>query len=430
MEKYTKSKSTKRYIGLLVLLFISINSLFALTWSSLRVKPETEYCFAGESCLFTLEIPGYLPTRINLLVQSTPENVTVESTSKEEYVKNGVRGTLIKLNFRFSKSGKYTIPSLALRVDWWSTSVKFNPITVYDNPILMEPVLSSDLPKNLEVGKPTAFTVYGKFFNELTNINFELDTKVILTKNRDIEPLPYHIGTFSTETYPIAEFTVIPLEEGSFSLPPIYGVFRNYAGNTVSIALENQKIKSVKQITQGTEETSEQQLFEKEFNASFPDAYKENIVTSVLTPVDESHVILKSLKSEVNQKRIFIILTIVLAVFFLICLTLFMVFAFLKRKNLMITFLSLALTFLIATISLSVLANKKEAISLGCSVKTVPEQNSNTVMQLSAGDKIHILDAISNWYSIESEDGRRGWIYQDQCILVNKAELENFENAR
>ena len=158
--------------------------------------------------------------------------------------------------------------------------------------------------------------------NELTNINFELDTKVILTKNRDIEPLPYHIGTFSTETYPIAEFTVIPLEEGSFSLPPIYGVFRNYAGNTVSIALENQKIKSVKQIAQETEETSEHQLLEKEFNASFPDAYKENIVTSVLTPVDESHVILKSLKSEMNQKRIFIILTIVLAVFFLICLTL------------------------------------------------------------------------------------------------------------
>ena len=428
MEKHTNTKRTKQYFGLLIFFAISINSIFAVSWSSLRIKPEKEYCFSGETCQFTLEIPGVLPSRVDTTVQSTPEGVTIESSSKEEYVKDGVRGTLIKLNFRFSKAGTYKIPSLATRIDWWSYSIKFLPITVYDNPILMQPVLSSDLQKNLEVGKPTTFTIYGKFFNELTNINFELDTKMILTKNKDINPLPYHIGTFSTETYPLAEFTIIPLEEGNFKLPPIYGVFRNYAGNTVSIPLGEISLKS-KRESATTSENSEDSRFQSVFATNFPEAYEEISENPVLTPIDESQVLLENLKNQVKQKNIFIIATIISSILLLLSFVLFIIFAILKKKSAMITFLCLFAIFLVSTIYFSVVTNKKEAISLACSVKTVPEENSNTVMQLSTGDKIRILESISHWYSIESEDNRKGWILQNQCILINQGELEKLEKA-
>ena len=428
MEKHTNTKRTKQYLGLLIFFAISINSIFAASWSSLRIKPEKEYCFSGETCQFTLEIPGVLPSRVDTTVQSTPENVTIESSSKEEYVKNGIRGTLIKLNFRFSKAGTYQIPSLATRIDWWSYSIKFLPITVYDNPILMQPILSSNLQKNLEVGKPTTFTIYGKFFNELININYELDTKIILTKNKDLTPLPYHIGAFSTETYPLAEFTIIPLEEGNFKLPPIYGIFRNYAGNTVSIPLGEISLKS-KRENAPTSETVDDSQFQKVFSTNFPEAYEEISEIPVLSPIDESELLLTNLKNQVKQKNILIIISTLSLVFLFISFILFIVFAIIKKKTAMITFLCVFAFFLISTIYFSVVTSKKEAISLSCSVKTVPEEKSNTVMQLSTGDKIRILESISNWYSIESEDNRKGWILQSQCILINPEELEKLEKA-
>lgn len=428
MEKHTNTKRTKQYLGLLIFFAISINSIFAASWSSLRIKPEKEYCFSGETCQFTLEIPGVLPSRVDTTVQSTPENVTIESSSKEEYVKNGIRGTLIKLNFRFSKAGTYQIPSLATRIDWWSYSIRFLPITVYDNPILLQPILSSNLQKNLEVGKPTTFTIYGKFFNELININYELDTKIILTKNKDLTPLPYHIGAFSTETYPLAEFTIIPLEEGNFKLPPIYGIFRNYAGNTVSIPLGEISLKS-KRENAPTSETVDDSQFQKVFSTNFPEAYEEISETPVLSPIDESELLLTNLKNQVKQKNILIIISTVSLVFLFISFILFVVFAIIKKKTAMITFLCVFAFFLISTIYFSVVTSKKEAISLSCSVKTVPEEKSNTVMQLSTGDKIRILESISNWYSIESEDNRKGWILQSQCILINQEELEKLEKA-
>ena len=428
MEKHTNTKRTKQYLGLLIFFAISINSIFAASWSSLRIKPEKEYCFSGETCQFTLEIPGVLPSRVDTTVQSTPENVTIESSSKEEYVKNGIRGTLIKLNFRFSKAGTYQIPSLATRIDWWSYSIKFLPITVYDNPILMQPILSSNLQKNLEVGQPTTFTIYGKFFNELININYELDTKIILTKNKDLTPLPYHIGAFSTETYPLAEFTIIPLEEGNFKLPPIYGIFRNYAGNTVSIPLGEISLKS-KRENAPTSETVDDSQFQKVFSTNFPEDYEEISVTPVLSPIDESELLLTNLKNQVKQKNILIIISTLSLVFLFISFILFVVFAIIKKKTAMITFMCVFAFFLISTIYFSVVTSKKEAISLSCSVKTVPEEKSNTVMQLSTGDKIRILESISNWYSIESEDNRKGWILQSQCILINQEELEKLEKA-
>lgn len=428
MEKHTNTKRTKQYLGLLIFFAISINSIFAASWSSLRIKPEKEYCFSGETCQFTLEIPGVLPSRVDTTVQSTPENVTIESSSKEEYVKNGIRGTLIKLNFRFSKAGTYQIPSLATRIDWWSYSIKFLPITVYDNPILMQPILSSNLQKNLEVGKPTTFTIYGKFFNELININYELDTKIILTKNKDLTPLPYHIGAFSTETYPLAEFTIIPLEEGNFKLPPIYGIFRNYAGNTVSIPLGEISLKS-KRENAPTSETVDDSQFQKVFSTNFPEAYEEISEIPVLSPIDESELLLTNLKNQVKQKNILIIISTLSLVFLFISFILFVVFAIIKKKTAMITFLCVFAFFLISTIYFSVVTSKKEAISLSCSVKTVPEEKSNTVMQLSTGDKIRILESISNWYSIESEDNRKGWILQSQCILINQEELEKLEKV-
>lgn len=428
MEKHTNTKRTKQYLGLLIFFAISINSIFAASWSSLRIKPEKEYCFSGETCQFTLEIPGVLPSRVDTTVQSTPENVTIESSSKEEYVKNGIRGTLIKLNFRFSKAGTYQIPSLATRIDWWSYSIKFLPITVYDNPILMQPILSSNLQKNLEVGKPTTFTIYGKFFNELININYELDTKIILTKNKDLTPLPYHIGAFSTETYPLAEFTIIPLEEGNFKLPPIYGIFRNYAGNTVSIPLGEISLKS-KRENAPTSETVDDSQFQKVFSTNFPEAYEAISETPVLSPIDESELLLTNLKNQVKQKNILIIISTLSLVFLFISFIIFVVFAIIKKKTAMITFLCVFAFFLISTIYFSVVTSKKEAISLSCSVKTVPEEKSNTVMQLSTGDKIRILESISNWYSIESEDNRKGWILQSQCILINQEELEKLEKV-
>lgn len=426
MEKFRISKSTKGYIGLLVLLFVNISSLFAISYSQLRVTPEKEYCFAGETCLFTLKIPGVLPVNVDTLVQSTPVNVTVESLVKEEYIEDGVRGTKIKLIFRFSKSGTYQIPPLATRVYWVSYAIKFQPITVYDNPILLDPILTSDLPKNLEVGKPTTFTIYGKFFNELTNINFQLDKRMILEKSKDIQTLPYHIGTFSTETYPLAEFTVIPLEEGEYNFPQIFGLFRSYAGNSVSVALKDLKIK----VTKSTSETQNAVTETSSFLESFPEAFEtQEIIENKVT--EESFVDLeKLLEEKLKEKRIIILLFVATVVISLSSLFFIILCSILKRKSGIITFAIIFALFLTGTIAFGIFVDDKNAISLGSRVRTVPEENSNSVMQLTVGNIIKINDEISNWYSIELADKRKGWILKSDCILINRHELEKIKNQK
>ena len=376
--------------------------------------------------MFTLELPGILPNRVNVTVQSTPANVTVESISKEEYLKSGTRGTIIKINFRFSKAGTYQIPALSPMVDWRSRSIKFAPITVYDNPILLEPELTSDLPKTLEVGKPTTFRIYGKFFNELTNISFQLNTKMILKKTMDVNPLPYHIGTFSTETYPLAEFTVIPLEEGTIVFPDIYGLFRSYAGNSVSIPLKSPTVKVVKSTATNTETDNEKLLNQESFLENFPEAFAEEEELHQEVKDFNQETIFEIVKQELINKKLILTIYITVSIIAIILFFLFVLFAFFKRKALSITFLCIFLICSIASVYFLVVKNSSEAISLGSSVRTVPEEKSNTVMQLTLGDKITILDKISEWYLIESIDKRKGWILQSQCVLINQEELEKY----
>lgn len=421
MEKLRITNSTKKCFGLLIFALISLSSLFAISYSKLLITPEKEFCFSGETSLFTLKIPGVLPVNVDFQVQSTPQNVTVEYYSKEEYLENGTRGTIIKLNFRFSTSGNYQIPSLATRIYWTSYKIKFAPITVYDNPILMEPILTSDLPTTLTVGKPTTFTVYGKFFNELTDINLQLDTNMILKKEKNLKELPYHIGTFSTETYPLAEFTVIPLKEGKFTFPSIYGLFRSYAGNTVTIPLKSTKITV---LPQSENLSSEQEIEYLEF---FPNALKdseEQVIQEIQTmQIDLTDI----LESELNKKQLFLLFFMISNFFLIISLLLIILFHFIKKKSLVITFSAFLFIFLTTTIIFGMLFTNKKAIALGGPVHTVPEEKSNSVMQLTKGDIITINKDIGNWYAIESKNKREGWILKSDCILVNKNQLKALE---
>lgn len=417
MEKLRISKSTKRCIGLLILFLISTINLFAISYNQLRIEPEKEYCFTGETCDFILKIPGVLPVNVDNLVQSTPANVTIENSSKSEYIENGTRGTIIKLTFRFAKAGTYQIPPLATRIYWTSYAIRFLPIIVYDNPILLTPELSSDLPSTLEVGKPTTFTLYGKFFNELTDVNFQLDTKVLLKKTQDLQPLPFHIGTFSTDVFPLAEFTIIPLEEGTYTLPPIFGLFRTYAGNSVTIKLENKKIKVIQSTPNSNESILEQ---DNSFLNTFPEALVDETILNSLESQKTEISISNILNEELKTKKIISILLIFSLIFTLLTLLLTVISFILKRKSSSITFLSLFIIFLSCSIIFFVINNNKKAISLGGRVRTVPEENSNSVMQLTKGDIVILKDEVTDWYSIELKDNRKGWILKSECLLIEK----------
>ena len=422
MEKHRNTTRKSRYFGLLIIFFALTSRVYSISWSSLRIVPEKEYCFTGETCLFTLELPGILPTRVNVTVQSTPANVTIESITKDEYLKNGVRGTIIRLNFRFSKAGEYQIPALAPLIDWISRPIKFLPITVYDNPILLEPALTSNIPKTLEVGKPTTFTITGKFFNEFTNITSQLDTNLILEKTKNLQSLPFHIGSFSTETYDLAEFTIIPLKEGTFTLPLIQGSFRTYAGNTVNISLPTTKIKVVQGAVENTTKENETANFLSE---NFPEAILLQKETNNI-PQEKINLI-TILEKELEKQSTLTILFIISGSMSLLCLILIIIFALLKYKK---TLISISLTFLIFLTTFIIFAvNTKYTygLSLGSSVKTVPEESSNTVMQLTIGDKITILDSVADWYSIESLDKRKGWIKKSETLIISKENLTRMQ---
>lgn len=408
---------------LLILLFIfSTEIVFCQNYGNLRITPENEYCFTGDPTVFNLFIPNVKPSEVETTVQSTPTNVSIISTSKSEFIENDIRGTRVSLVFKFTKSGTYKIPSISARIRWSWVYIPFKSITVYDNPFTLLPIITSTIPDTLYAGEKTFFTISAHYFSEFTDISSVLDPHMLLERTKLFNSLPYYVGGFSTTIYDLAEYAITPLEEGNFTIPEIKITFRTYASNLVSIRMPSKTVKVLPSVkNSNSNKFSTGSSFKNSFDKDINDFETESDLSqnkeygTLFNPEEIANTVLKQEVWKRNCLRVCIIAFGFLFLLFSISLVLGLVF---KNKRMKILSIILMCLFGILFILCCVFLTPKYAITLGGTVRIVPEMESNTVMQLSAGAVVQITSKSTDWFCVSTSDNRSGWILRSECIEV------------
>lgn len=87
----------------------------------------------------------------------------------------------------------------------------------------------------------------------------------------------------------------------------------------------------------------------------------------------------------------------------------------------LISFLLLAISFLITYNQYSFSKNNQEAIIFAekSEIRNAPTLNSDEVFTLHEGTKVIVLDKVDNWKKIKIADGKLGWIIDDELKLLN-----------
>lgn len=424
MEKNRKSGPNflnYRLLASCLIIFIFLPSLcfgavpFSTLLRSLKIIPEQSFCFVGDTCNFVLEIPEYLPSRIDMTVQSTPDGVALMSLSKEGYEKDGVSGTRIVLAFKFSKKGTYKIPSLAMRVDWWSYYVPFQSITVYDDPRTLLPEISVKLPKNVYAQEAFLANVSVRFFSDIIEVYSDLDENAIIKKIEDKEFLDGERGEFSEDFYDVATFEVTAIEAGSFSLPSFHVLAQTYAGGQVLLSSQPQVVKvqsAKKKNSDVTEESYYESILKSPEEASSEPVDGENplLLDQGSLPEDIASEIMGRRKNEKNLFYLFLalfILSIAAIVFFIR-----------KHKTLLLKIaVILGVLFLVSALVFFVLSSVTEGVVLcDSTIYSIPEQKSSSASSIQAGEVITIKSVITDWYSVRLVNGSEGWIKSTDCI--------------
>ncbi|MCQ2982908.1 MAG: hypothetical protein MJ178_09170 [Treponemataceae bacterium] len=423
------NRSIRKWLLVACLLFLAVETAAAQNiWRTLMVKPEQEYCFAGETCIFTLVVPGYAPSRIDTTLQSTPDNVALISTTKEEIIDNGKRSTKITFYFRFSKAGTYQIRNLAARIDWTWSYIPFQRITVYDNPITLAPELFLNYPTTIYASEPFEMDVSAHFFSEFTDLAAQLDENFIVRLKEYTYPLPIKTGGFSTDQYPIATYEIIPLTEGKLALPPITALMRSYAGVQQTVVSSSPTVTVLPKRTAHTattpaetasssiEDTMEQKFLDSAYE-DFPiiEINMQQSTESVTVTAEEQWISLKNRRATLN---LLLLISAVVAGLGVLLLPAGIILNSRKKIKalLIVSIVSTAVGFATQFPTLW-FAHPRYAVCYETNVHTIPEDDSNTILLVPEGTIVRIIKESSDWFCIETEHAGLVWIKKNECLV-------------
>ena len=420
MEKYRDSGfKSIRYRLLaavaIVALFVPSVCFGAVALRSLKIVPEKSSCFVGDTCNFILEIPEYLPSRIDATVQSTPDGVALMASSKDSYEADGVKGTRIVFTFKFSKKGTYKIPSLATRVDWFSINIPFQSITVYDDPRTLMPEISIKLPKNVYAQEPFTADVTIRFFSEAIEAYSDLEENVIIKRSDTTAALPFAQKEFTEDFSTVASYELTPIEAGTIVVPSFHVVVRTYAGGQIGLSSQPQTLKVLAAKKQNAQEEGNGYYASILQNV---DLENEDAVVETVNTEYYDDIIPEDVATEIARTRTWqkIIMYVSLSLF---VLSIAMLIVFLsKRMKLFVKFAVVACVVLLSSSIVFglLVANKKGVALYDASVYSIPEQMSSSVSSVAVGEVMKVKAVRIGWYSVRLLNGSEGWLRAEDCI--------------
>ena len=433
----SKTKSCKRLLVFITMIFMSLSKIFSqyqnidIPSAEIYFKPvENQNFYENEDINFELKLENLNPTEIELESNNLPENVKLRLFRKMEQ-----NGTLINVWLNFAQEGEFELEDFIFLLYPNENSlanpnklhVKFPKIIITKNLSIQEPEIhiifdekntvifnkesSADLnqPEIIYQKKDDekiSFTIYAKYVYNILNFEYEIPKNAILTLTKEFEFTNYINQSekvdYSEKLIPIASFEMISLQTGTIAFPKILLQLEDYQHQKKNITLENYAI----EILQKSENSKEKEItmFDIAFEDLETQKQTEHNLSSGIHSKNEKteedcRKLLKKLKSD-YQKRIFFIFILILAV--LILLFIFISKKVIQRRKFFIIISFVSMLILISFIYFS--GKNQEAVFLGGTVHSIPDEKSVGKTYLNTGTQIKLLKKSENWCFIEYYD--------------------------
>lgn len=459
---YSRAKSFRRLLSVFLVLFIFNFSLSAKFITYNDIKNLSFSVAAGQDLVtnteikFFVDIPYVSPSEVEIETPLDTENVTFTSSRRIQSDLSN-EGTVVELWFSFAKKGTYRLPSLLLKIQGIKREIEFKPVTIKFNPKEQAPVLIvkfdngivlssegesySDFKNKVEqfsivAGKRMGFTVYIQYGVQLISFNWDIPKDSIFTQTKTYAIIDNQIADTNAQDdlVPVCDFEWMPLVPGKMNFPSIKLTVTGYSGFKSDIHLPDFSVN----ILENTDETI---VHEDGF---FQDAFTE--VKKVVAPVEvtpitkdvcleianlrikERHSILNKAK----QKRIqleqsydlpstrdeFKFFYIYLALFFVVA-SIVLFILFLRKKKFFLNMISSTLLVISLSFFIGILRNinREHAVSMGCTLYSIPEINAESKSELLPGSYVQIKEKNGDWLYVNlGETG--GWCKKDNFIII------------
>ena len=462
MEKQrnkTVFRSCRRFL-IFLLLFLSSLTVFSqqLTLDQikrLRVTPEAgQNLYSRTDIKFTVIIPNTPPSQVQVISGSQKQDITFHTMRKIENYEQ--KGTAIELWYNFSYKGTYTLTPLTVMIKNHKRSIEFETVTITDDPATMNPriVLSfEDGTKvytnevnfqnplfEIKTGTKIRFTVNLQYATQLTQFNWEIpkDSIFTCTKQYEFTEVRHRERVYSHELIPIASFEWIGLVTGPQSIPRVRLNTISYNGTKSELILPEIFIL----FTEGTEASetmSDSDIFDEAFFQESAELSKDspeplsreecqelsdlytkerNLFFTYFKARNKRVNFQKEHKIIISDNQIFpSVLLYIFGIIILISMICLIISILKKHKIRTLIFVILMIFGIAALVYGGVKRHEPYGISCTCKMYSIPQENAESVSEVTGGTCVRILERTEKWYYIEvGESG--GWCAADNIFLI------------
>lgn len=436
--------------------------LAILCGTSLNARPSAEQIrsllfravqnpfFVGAENEVMLEIPELAPDKVQIVSDSLSENVALLSSRKEKsLLANGTAGTTIHVWLRFLKPGSYELSPFKVRIYGKTYDIPVQPITVFENPQLIQPELfavveqphAHNAKQRFEVSAAThiIFTVYIRYAVQIVSFSWNIPQNSLFSeicRYEITEGIPR--GTeFSQKAEPVARFDWQPLVQGEYEIPSLSVTATAYNGSRIELTLPPQSffVGPMKEPDEKPQKT--EQVFAYAFSEPQPDetlksvkpVQFENLAELLSLRQSERHSFPFSKHSKKRSEwetaaglapgpaepsvPLFALFEVFSAAS-LIATVLLFVF---KKKQAALWCLICCLPCTCGSILLGMQVCTKTALFAGGEINAIPELHRTSDVTVQAGSRVLVKQQAGSWAYIKYND-ILGWVPQNTLYII------------
>lgn len=461
MEKQRIKSITEFSRRLLSFFFIlSISSIGNLSAQQKNVQQENliispsqnQNLYTQQDIKFEVLLQGTRPSQVQLKSPVKQQNVIFKSFRKiDDYESNG---TILELWLNFEKKGEYKLSPLSITVKNKRKNIYFENITIKENPANLIPRIAVVFENGYEIfsdesnsnvnftyptGKKLTFTVNLQYAVQLVQFNWDLPTDAILhqTKTYDITEVKYREKNYTDDLIPVATYEWTVLKSDSATLPKFHFTATGYNGHKYDLVTPAFEINFIAQENDNSVLQKADSTFDEAFQATQTTNNKKQI------EITEAHCAMLAFLRSNEKKAVFNHGTLVkerqdyenylnlpygekefsnvsyfLSVLLIVIFIIFLIIVIVKKRILAICIFSILLAAaFVFNISTLVQKNKTFAISLGTSVKSIPDEKASSSQMLVAGTRVQVTEFADEWSYVELGN-ICGWCKSDNLIII------------
>ena len=421
----------------------------------LRIVPvEGQNLYTKTDLKFTVTIPNVRSSQVQVLASKQEQDIMFRTIRKSENYEQ--KGTTIELWYNFAEKGTYTPAPLPVIIQNQRRSIAFETITVTEDPATMTPrivvvfddgtkINSDDVnfPQPLlkvRTGKKLGFTVNIQYATQLVQFNWDIpkDSIFTCTKEYEFTEVRHRERVYSHTLIPVASFEWTGLVPGPQRLPKVRLNVSGYNGYRSELLLPEVII----EFTEAYDSLSSNSSSDYFASAFYQEASVPEETLTVPLTADECRELSRLYSKErntfityfkarkaritfekdhnivVSANQIFPGLFLYLSILIILASIICMIIA-IKKTHRIRTLFSVVLLILGTAIFVYCIVrrNEKYGISSSCKIYSIPKENAESASDLSAGNRVRILERTGKWYYIEvGETG--GWCTADNIFVI------------